>query len=153
MAVFRFRLATLLNVKEQLEKSEKNALGLATVKMVAEKQALQNIHDEQDGLQAVFFAAVSGVIQSGEIKTIKNRIGAVKLQEAFQQEKVKEAAQTVDKIRDRVVVLMQERKVLEKLKEKAFEEFRLETLSEEQRLADELVTYRSSLKLEEGKAR
>jgi len=142
MPIFRFRLATLLNVKIQLEKSAKIELGVAVTQLERERQHLAEIDRELAALGADFSASVTGVIDAERIRAIRACIAAVENAKGRQVRKVKEASDAVDRIRDRVVVLMQERKVLEKLREKEFEVFRLEGLQEEQRQNDELVTYR-----------
>lgn len=142
MASFRFRLATLLNVKEQLEKSAKNELGLAVVKLEEERHLLAILDRELLSIGDDLSAAVTGPIEPERIRALKAFLGARRVVREKQQEAVKEAARTVDTLRDRVVTLMQERKVLEKLREKAWEQFRVEGLAQEQRQADELVTYR-----------
>lgn len=142
MAVFRFRLATLLHVKEQLEKSAKNELGVAVSRLEAEKACLADIVAEIAALGEAFSGAVTGAIDTERIKSLRACIIAREAAREKQSEVVKEASRTVDTIRDRVVALMKERKILEKLREKEFEQFRIEGLQQEQRLADELVTYR-----------
>ena len=142
MATFRFRLATLLHVKEQLEKSAKNELGLAVVKLEEERRLLAALDQELASIGEDLSAAVTGQIDPERIRGLKAFLGARRVVREKQQDAVKEAARTVDTIRDRVVTLMQERKVLEKLREKAWEQFRVEGLAQEQRQADELVTYR-----------
>ncbi len=142
MAVFRFRLATLLNVKEQLEKSAKNELGVAVSRLETEKGRLADIVAEIATLGEDFATAVSGQIDTERIKGLRACIAAREAAREKQSDVVKEASRTVDTIRDRVVTLMKERKILEKLRDKEFEQFRVEGLQQEQRLADELVTYR-----------
>ncbi len=142
MAVFRFRLATLLHVKEQLEKSAKNELGVAVSRLEAEKARLTAIVAEIASLRDDFVAAVTGSIDAERIKGLRACIAARETAREKQSDVVKEASGTVDTIRDRVVTLMKERKILEKLREKEYEQFRIEGLQQEQRLADELVTYR-----------
>ena len=150
MAVFRFRLETLLNVKIQLEKSAKNELGVAVTRLEHERRRLADIGRQLDVLGDEFVAAVSGNIDAERIRGIRAFIAATENEKERQKQKVKEASDTVDKIRDKVIVLMQERKVLEKLREKEVEAFRLEGLADEQRLNDELVTYRGRSRGEAG---
>lgn len=142
MAVFRFRLGTLLHVKEQLEKSAKNELGLATVRLENERSRLRQLDLEIQEIATAYSASVTGRIEPGKIRSLRAFLTTREAVREGQRERVKEASQTVDTIRDRVVTLMQERKVLEKLREKEWEQFRVEGLQEEQRQADELVTYR-----------
>lgn len=142
MAIFRFRLSALLRVKVQLEKNAKNELGVAVQKLEQERRRLAEIGEEIAALLQSFSAAVTGHIDTERIKGLRAFIAAREAARSRQSEVVKEASRTVDTIRERVVALMKERKVLEKLREKEWEQFRVEGLQEEQRLADELVTYR-----------
>ncbi len=142
MAIFRFRLASLLHVKEQLEKSAKNELGVAVTRLEQERGVLRAIGVELECLRDDFALSVTGSIDTGRIHMIRSRIGAREGARERQNQVVKEAGEAVDRIRDRVVVLMQERKVLEKLRERELDGFHQEELREEQKLVDELVTYR-----------
>ena len=142
MAVFKFKLGTMLRIKERLEKSAKHELGIASMHLEAEKRAFEAISTHIGALRDDFTASVSGSINPVHIKNLKSFIELRKQDRRRQDEVVKEATLTVDKIRDRVVVLMQERKMLDKLREKNLEIFRQEGIKEEQHLVDELVTYR-----------
>lgn len=142
MAIFRFRLGTLLHVKEQMEKSAKNELGLAVERLESERGRLAAIERELTAIREDLAKAVIGIISPGSIRSLHAFLEVRESVRNHQQDAVKEAAKTVDTIRDRVVTLMQERKVLEKLREKEWEQYRVETIQEEQRQVDELVTYR-----------
>ena len=54
---------------------------------------------------------------------------------------VKVAQKNVDAARARLNTAMQERKIYEKLKENAFEDFKLEIAAEEKKEIDELVSF------------
>ena len=59
------------------------------------------------------------------------------------------AERNVEVARKKLEKVVQERKIQEKLKEKAFEAFQKELLMQEQKEIDELVSFRYGQKLEE----
>ena len=58
-----------------------------------------------------------------------------------QKENINNAAQYVDKVREELVKAMKDRKIMDKLKDKQFEEFLLEQKQLEQKTNDEIVSY------------
>lgn len=146
MAVFRFRLQKLLDLKQQLEDKIKNELGLAIKAHEQEKEKLALIDAGISRLTEDFRKACSGTINPDRIKEIKAWLEVQKEARKQQLEAVKISRENVDKIRVRLVAAMQEKKVLANLREKEFEKFRKQEERNERKLTDELVSYRESLK-------
>ncbi|HPU45385.1 MAG: flagellar export protein FliJ [Clostridiaceae bacterium] len=146
MAVFRFRLQKLLDLKQQLEDKIKNELGLAIKAHEQEKEKLALIDAGISRLTEDFRKACSGTINPDRIKEIKAWLEVQKEARKQQLEAVKISRENVDKIRARLVAAMQEKKVLANLREKEFEKFRKQEERNERKLTDELVSYRESLK-------
>lgn len=144
MASFKFSLQTLLRLKEQLEKNAKNELGAAIKKLVEEKSKLKVIEDNIDITTNDFRAACSGIIHPEKIKEIKTYLEHLQYEREKQKENVKRQQKNVDIIRERLVEIMKERKVLENLKEKEFQEYLKEEKKKEQQQVDELVSYNES---------
>jgi len=69
--------------------------------------------------------------------------------ELEQIERVNEERRNVDKIRERLIEIMKEKKILEKLREREFTQFRQEQEKAGQVLTDELVSYKEFVKTEE----
>lgn len=147
MAVFRFRLQRLLDLKQQMEDKIKNELGLAIIAHEKEKEKLALIDAGISRLSEDFRRACSGTIQPDRIKEIKAWLEVQKKVREQQLEAVKRSSENVDKIRVKLVAAMQERKVLSNLKDKEFEKFRKEEDRNERKLTDELVSYRESVKI------
>ena len=59
---------------------------------------------------------------------------------------VKKAQENVDKKREKLIEIMKEKKVLEKLREHQFEEYKKEEERSEQQRVDELVSYKGAAK-------
>lgn len=146
MAGFKFRLQTLLKLKEQFEKNAKNELGVAIMKLEEEKTKLRVIEDNIDITTNDFREACSGVIRPEKIKDLKAYLEHLQLARDKQKENVKRQQKNVDIIRERLVEIMKERKVLENLKEKDFQEYLKEEAKKEQQQVDELVSYKRASK-------
>jgi len=148
MAVFRFRLQTFLNVKEQMEKSVKNELGIAIKNLRLQQDALERIKSEISSQADEYRRDGSCGTTLLKLKQRAEYIKWMKKMELKQIERVNEERRNVDKIRERLVEIMKEKKILEKLREKELTLFRQEQEKAGQALADELVSYREFVKTE-----
>lgn len=149
MAGFKFRLQTILNLKEQFEKNAKNELGIATMILEQEKSKLKAIRDEINNNMNEFRNACKGIIQSEKIKELKSFLKFLDQSKDRQVENVKKEQENVDKIRVKLVGIMKERKVLENLREKEFHKYLKEEERKEQQRVDELVSYKEATKVDE----
>lgn len=148
MPVFKFRLQTFLNLKEQFEKNARNELGLAVKKLEEEKSKLYSIMQQTDLEAEAFKKACTGAIRPEKIKEHKYYLEHLKKEAQRQEANVKKQQQNVDKIRERLVEIMRERKVLENLKEKEFQEYKKQEEMQEQLRVDELVSYKEAAKVD-----
>jgi len=142
MAKFVFKLQPLLNVKQQMEDNLKNELGKAIKQLEKEKAVLAEIEDEKSRCIAEFNEKAGRGIS---VKTMRDyNVYILHLSERIllQKENVKLASNNVDKIREELLKIIKEREILEKLKEKKFAEFLEEQLKEEQKINDEIVSYK-----------
>lgn len=149
MAVFRFRLQTFLNVREQMEKSVKNELGIAIKKLSLQQDALERIKSEISSQADEYRRDGSSGTTLLKLKQRVEYIKWMKKMELEQIERVNEERRNVDKIRERLVEIMKEKKILEKLREKELTLFRQEQEKAGQALADELVSYKEFVKTKE----
>lgn len=146
MAGFKFTLQTLLDLKSNLEKNAKNELGLAIKALEQEKEKLASIEAGILLLMENYRQACTGAIQPEKIKELKAYLEVQYRNKDRQVAQVKKAAEFVDKIREKLVGIMKERKVFEKLREKEFEKYKKELELVEQKLTDELVSYKETVK-------
>ena len=146
MPKFKFRLQSFLNLKEQFEKQAKNELGIANRKLQHEKRKLNRIEEDIKIYSDKFKSACTGHIQPEKIKELKVYLEYLYDKKVKQMLNVKREQQNVDKIRVKLVSLMRDKKVLENLKEKNFQEFLFEQEKSEQKRTDELVSYKESKK-------
>ena len=141
MAKFRYRMQNILDIKEKMENQAKTDYGMANAKLAAEQQKLQDILIRRAGYESKARELVSGSINVLEIRECRKAIDVLKSKQRSQMMNVHAAERDVELARKQLNEAMVERKTHEKLKEKAFEEFKQELLHEESKEIDELVSY------------
>lgn len=149
MAVFRYKMQSILDIKEKLENKAKQDFAEANMRLDAEKKKLDELQAKR------FFYMQEGVKLRMEIidvrKIRENKIAVLKMDEyiADQKREIARAAKAVEKARAVLQEVMQERKAHEKLKESAFEEFLKEEQAAESKEIDQLTSYTYGQKLME----
>lgn len=146
MPAFHFRLQTILNIKNQLEKSAKNELGIAIQKLEQQKQILAEIRREEAQQEEESRKESSAGVILAKLKQRMEYIAVLHQRELTQHERVNEEMKNVDIIREKLIGIMKERKVLEKLREKELALYRKEQEKAGQLLVDELISFRESIK-------
>ena len=148
MAVFRYKMQGILDIKEKLEDKAKQEFAEANMRLEAEKQKLSELQKRRD------YYMMEGVklrMELIDVRKIRENKMAVLLMDEFireQRKEVNKAAAAVEKARAALQEVMQERKAHEKLKENAFQDFLKEEQAAESRAIDELTTYTHGQKLQ-----
>ena len=141
MAKFVYRMQSILDIKYKLEEQEKTAYGIASQRLQEENQKLQHLmlrrmeYEKRAGELAV------GKIDVRAIHENKRAIDAMKSLIRDQIMQVHVAEKNVELARKRLNAVMVERKAHEKLREKAFEEFKAQLAAEEAKEIDQLVSF------------
>lgn len=141
MAKFVYRMQNILDIKIKLENQAKIAYGLANAKLAEEQEKLQKILLRRAGYENKARELVKGNIDVREIRECKRAIDTMKSLQRTQMMNVHAAEKNVEMARERLNQVMVERKTHEKLREKAFEEFKREIAYAENKEIDELVSY------------
>jgi len=142
VARFQFRLQGVLNINEKIENQKKQEYGLARAVVEREIQKKQALLDEREMQIDEFRRHIDGGISPQDSKVYNNYIEFLK-EEAIRQDKVILDAKIIaEEKRKELVEAMKERKKLEKLRERQYEEFLNEQKLAEQRIVDEVVSYR-----------
>ncbi|HOP91768.1 MAG TPA: flagellar export protein FliJ [Acetivibrio thermocellus] len=149
MGKFVFRMQSLLNLKIQMENSLKNELGKAVRELERQKDILNRLNREMNECIENINGKFGEGISVGELRKYNTYISYLSDRVKLQKENIKKAQLVVDKYRDKLIKAMQERKVLEKLRKKKYEEYVREQLKEEQKLNDEIVSFNISNSEEE----
>lgn len=148
MAVFRYKMQGILDIKEKLEDKAKQEFAEANMRLEAEKQKLSELQKRRD------YYMMEGVKLRMELidvrKIRENKMAVLQMDEFIreQRKEVNKAAAAVEKARAALQEVMQERKAHEKLKENAFQDFLKEEQAAESRAIDELSTYTHGQKLQ-----
>lgn len=142
MAKFIFRLQAVLNYKNQLESNLKNKLGQAVKRVENEKKRLNEIIKAKDEYYENYIKETKEGVTVEIIRGYNNYYSSLKKRIEFQKKTINDLQKTVDIIRARMIKVMQEKKMIEKLKEKAFEEFKKEQLIIEQNTSEEIYSYK-----------
>lgn len=164
MAKFIYKMQNILDVKIRLEDQAKTAYSNAKAKLDEEEAKLQMLQDKRIEYENKTKASMQaeplfepaddefrGMRESGsipkrlniqEIMYYENAIETTKYHIKLQIVKVRQAERNLEIAREKLNKAMMERKTLEKLKENAFEKFRIELDLAERKEVDELVSFK-----------
>lgn len=149
MAKFVFKMQNILEVKLKLEDQAKSAYATAIAILEAEKEKHRLLEIRKDGYEEQLTSIMRASLQITEICRLEDAVEVMKYRIQEQMVMVRNAELQVKKAQKMLQDAMVERKTYEKLKEKAFEEFKQEMNAQEKKEIDELVSYKFSTKKEE----
>lgn len=142
MAKFVFKLQNILSIKEKLEDQAKAEYGMEIIKFREEEDCLKLLIHKKESYQQELKEALAQILVLFEIKKLEHGVEIVKDRIEMQKIIIKKQQKKVDQAREKLDEAMKERKTFEKLKEKAFEEFKLEIEAQEKKEVDELTSFR-----------
>lgn len=144
MAKFKFKLQSFLGVKEKIEDQKKNEYGKA-LNILKQEEDKKNMLLKQhlDTLNEMRNKIATG-INPMQLQQYNNFISYI-LDEIDRQEIVIEKARNMaEKKRQELVEAMKNRKMLETLKEHKYEEYMKEEKKADQKIIDEIVSFKYS---------
>ncbi len=148
MAVFRYKMQSILDIKLKMETQAKQEFAQAKLALDREEERLEELRNRKREYEENATRLLSGKLDLQEINSNNEAIllteGLIKEQE----KRVLRAAQIVEKARQKLQEVMQERKVQETLKEKAFEQFLQEEKQQESKEIDQLTSYKYGQKIQ-----
>ncbi len=147
MAVFRYKMKNVLDVKLKLEDQAKAAFAEAMAALNAEEEKLSELFDRLEWYEEEGRRMRRDSIDVNDLRDNTRAIDNLKDQIEAQKENVRRAQAVVDRARNELNTAMQERKIQEKLRDNAFEEFKHELNAAESKEIDELVSYRHGRKI------
>ena len=151
MARFQFRLQQYLGVKEQIEEQKELEYARALRKVEEEKALLLEMHQQRQNAIISMQTALQRMISPIEIRRYNNTIERLKHRILVQEERVRAAQAYAEEKREELVQAMKDRKALEVVREKAYEEFMLEQNLAEQKQVDELVSFKYTDRIKTSK--
>lgn len=144
MAKFKFKLQSFLGVKEKIEDQKKNEYGKA-LNILKQEEDKKNMLLKQhlDTLNEMRNKIATG-INPMQLQQYNNFISYI-LDKIDSQEIVIEKARSIaEKKRQELVGAMKNRKMLETLKEHKYEEYMKEEKKADQKIIDEIVSFKYS---------
>ena len=141
MAKFVYRMQNILDIKNKLEVQARNSYAAARMKLSQEEEKLDRMFEQKKAYEENYRQQLSGNINILQINICKNAIELCKNQIKKQLVEVKVASLNLEAAQKRLGEVMKERKIQEKLREKAYEEFLQELNDQEKKEIDELVSF------------
>lgn len=148
MARFRYRMQSILDIKMKLETQAKQEFAAAKAVLDTENEKLLALKARKSGYEEKAKALLKGTLKLQEIADNKEAILKMDEYISAQLLQIKLAEKKLETARNRLKEVMQDRKMHEKLKEHAFEEFLAEEKKQEGKEVDELTSYTYGQRIE-----
>ena len=136
MAKFRYRMQSILNIKYQFETQAKMEVGRAQMRLGEEEDKLQKLIDRKNAYLEEGRQMRKKALNVNDLRDNRNAMMIM-----AQRLEVARAEEALEEARAKLTEIMQERKMHEKLKEKALLQFLEEEKAAEAKVVDELTSY------------
>lgn len=144
MKKFRYSMQSILDLDYELEEQQKIGFREASNKLEEEEDKLRAMFAQKEEYENQLKDLMIGTLNMMEVRVCKQEIDVMRSRIRTQMINVHMAEKNLEAARIRLTEAMFNRKTQERMKEKAFEEYKVEFLSEEAREIDELVSYTHS---------
>ncbi|MCR4643188.1 MAG: flagellar export protein FliJ [Lachnospiraceae bacterium] len=141
MARFRYRMQNILELKEKLEEQERNNFAARRRALDEEEEKMRLVLDKRNAAAAEGKALRNGTVDIQKIKENRRMQEYAEEEVKQQRVKLKVAEKNLDMAKRRMTEAVQERKIHERMREKAFERFVAEVNAAEVKEIDELTSY------------
>lgn len=142
MSKFIYRLQNVLDIKLKLESQAKTNFSMIAARLNEEEAKLSALYVTKSEYEDEYRAKSLGRLNVAELKFAKDNVEYIKGRIEEQIEVINNVRRELEVARFRLNEAMKERKIYEKLKEKAFEEFLQEESAAEKKEIDQLVSFR-----------
>lgn len=144
---FKYKLQNILDIKFKIEEQEKVNFSIAMEKLRSAKVRLEIMTGRRIGYEQELTELLMHGSNVIAIRQAEDSLEIIKLNERTILLEVALEEKNVEKARHVLNEAIKERKTFEKLRENAFEEFKLEMEAAEKKEVDELISYRFGVKL------
>ena len=141
MAKFRYRMQSILNIKYQFETQAKMEVGRAQMRLGEEEDKLQKLIDRKNDYLEEGRQMRKKALNVNDLRDNRNAMLIMDEMIMAQRLEVARAEEALEEARAKLTEIMQERKMHEKLKEKALLQFLEEEKAAEAKVVDELTSY------------
>lgn len=149
MAVFRYRMQNILNIKNQLETQARMEYAEAQAKLNEELDKLKALEERKLGYEIHAKELLESILDFTEIAATKDAVVRMEEYIVNQKDVIEEAEYQVEIARGKLTAAIQERKIHERLRESALEEFLQEEKEKEKKEIDELTSFTYGQKAQE----
>lgn len=147
MARFRYKMQSILDIKEKLESKAKQDFAQANARLEEEKEKMVKLQERK---LAYMEEGAALRLEKIDVRKIReNKMAILKMDEYIQGQaiRIQAAAKEVELARQALQQVMQERKAHEKLRDNEFQNFLKEEQAAESKEIDILTTYSHVQKL------
>lgn len=141
MAKFIYSMQNVLNIKERLETQAKTEYAEMNNRLSIEEDTMRRLAGRLNSYEMQAKKATTDKLDIAEMIRCNNAIKLLKDQMTQQAVRIRIAEKNVDAAMQKLTEAVQDRKIHEKLKEKAFEQFKLELNAQEMKEIDETVSF------------
>ena len=141
MAKFVYRLQNVLDIKIRMETQAKTEFATAMNLVRTEEEKLAQLVNRRQQYQEDIRKKSLGKVDVVQLKIGGESVKAIEEMMKQQAVKLRIAERNLEKVRAQLNAAVKDRKIHEKLKEKAFEEFKMELNNEEKKEIDQLVSF------------
>lgn len=141
MAKFIYRLQNVLDVKYKMENQAKTQFAIAGLKVREEEEKYEALIAKRQEYEAQYRDVLNNGIDIPYINLLRNGIEKIRSDMKNQLVNIKVANKNLDVARMKLDDAIKDRKIHEKLKENAFEQFKMELNEQEKKEIDELVSF------------
>ena len=142
MPRFRYRMQNILELNEKLEDQQKASFAMANARLLEEQKVLQDLMLKKAAYEQQVKQNAQGIVDIKEIQRCKEGVRITDILIRSQMIEIRKAQRLVDVERTKLNEAMKAKKTQEKLKEKAFDRFKVEMVAEENKVTDELISFR-----------
>ncbi|AFK86791.1 MULTISPECIES: flagellar export protein FliJ [Thermoanaerobacterium] len=144
MKKFRYALETVLNIKEQKQKMEKEKMAILISKYEVQKSKLVEILNRIE--KTTKENEENKALGTSAMNLRQFNLYIESLYEKYNQQKaiLKEIEEEIEKERHNLMEVSKEKEALESLKEKKYEEYKYQTLIEQNLMIDEQISYKTA---------
>lgn len=147
MAGYKYKLQNILKLKESVEKNKKNEFGAATQRFEHEKLKLLQLNAEMYNVCTDIEKTASQGVSVGDLLLQQQYKEYYKKCIINQKIKIKMAQDYLESCRHQLIKAVQDRKMIEKLKEIDYEKYLYTEQKNEEKLVDDLVSFKEGDKI------
>ena len=151
MAKFVYRMQNILNLDEKLEEQAKMEYATQQMVLNEEEEKEQHLKDRRTAYEEEARRLREENISVKDLIANANAIGVMGTLIEEQHKVVTKEEDKLEVKRSALEEAMKDRKTQEKLKEKAFDEFKMELVMEENKQIDQLTSYTFGIKKQQEK--